>query len=196
MAPVTPTGVPAQIVAGDTLLFDVSFGDFPASESWTLAFEFAGAGRLTTTAGEVVNDGAKYTVTVPATRTIELDSKPGVYRCFATLTGTGSYAGRKYTLEQRTVEVISDPSNAAAGDFQAQCEKDLAVVEAAYSGQLADGMKSYTIRGRQVVLFDRAELAAERSRLKREVWKLKNKGSGIPVLRRYYHGPGSGYGAY
>jgi hypothetical protein len=194
MAPVTPIGVPAQIVAGDTLLFDVSFSDFPASESWTLAFEFAGAGRLTTLEAEVVNDGSKYTVTVPASRTITLDSRPGVYRCFATLTGTGAYAGRKYTLEQRTVEVLSNPSTAQDGEFQAQCEKDLAVVEAAIAGQIADGMKSYTIRGRQVVLFDRAELAAERSRLKREVWRLKNPSNGLPVLRRHYHGPG--HGAY
>lgn len=188
MAPLTPLGVPAQIVAGDTLLFDVpTYSGFPASESWTPSYTFAGKGVLHTAASEVTSDGSTYTVLVPASRTIELDSKAGVYEWHLFMTGSGAYANRRYEVDSGRVTVLSNPATAVDGDFQAQCEKDLEVLEAAYSGQLTDTMKAYTIRGRQVVLWERSEVRAEIARLKREVWKLKNPGAGMPVLKRSWY---------
>ena len=191
MAPTTPTGVPAQIVAGDTLLFYVpSYGSFPISEGWTPSYSFVGKRVLQTESSELTEDGNQWTCTVPIARTITLDSKAGVYEWHLFMTGSGDYAGQRYEVDSGKIEVLTNPANALDGDFQAQCEKDLAVVEAAIAGRLADDMKAYTIRGRQVVLLDLSELTTERARLKREVWKLKNPGRGIPVLQRVYHGPG------
>jgi hypothetical protein len=189
MAPVTPTGVPGQVVAGDTLVFELSYGDYPISEGWVLSMSFVGKGALQTETAEVTEDDAKWTVLIPATRTAILHSNPGAYRWFAYMTGAGAYAGQKYTVAEGRIEVLANPRQAQDGDFQAQCEKDLAVVEAAIAGRLADDMQAYTIRGRQVVMIPVKELVAERSRLKREVWRFRNPGAAMPVLRRVYHGP-------
>jgi hypothetical protein len=190
MAPITPVGVPAQIVAGDTVKFTVSYSDYPISESWTLAIRLAGAAVLEWDAAWLTDDGNVWTVTIPATKTQTLNSSPGVYRWFADVTGSGAYAGEKYTVADGTIVVTANPRQAQNGDFQSQEEKDLAVVEAAIANNLTDGMKAYTIKGRQVVLMDHSELLAERSRLKRAVWRLKHPGKFGPVLQRVYHGPG------
>lgn len=190
MAPITPVGVPSQLIAGDTLLFSVSYGDFPVSEGWTLSMTLAGVGTLQTESGEITeDDGTTWTVTIPASRTRTLAAKPGVYRWFHYMTGSGSYSGRRYTVAEGRIEVLLNPADAADGDFQFQEEKDLAVVEARLAGRLTDDMQAYTIRGRQVVLIPYQELVAERARLKRAVWKLRNPGLAMPVLRRVYHGP-------
>lgn len=190
MAPVTPVGVPGSLIAGDTLLFSVSYGDYPVSEGWLLSMSLVGAGTIQTTAGEITeDDGVTWTVTVPASRTAELNANPGVYRWFHYMTGSASFAGRRYTVAEGRIEILANPAQAQNGAFQAQCEKDLAVVEAAIAGRLGDDMQAYTIRGRQVVLIPVKELIAERSRLKREVWRFRNKGKAMPVLQRVYHGP-------
>jgi hypothetical protein len=188
MAPVLITGVPSEIVAGDTLTFYVpTYGDFPISEGWTPSYSFVGAGVLQTTAGEITSDGSKWTVLVPATRTITLDSKEGSYEWHLFFTGSGAYSGQRFEAASGRITVSPDPTNAQDGDFQEQCEKDLAALEAVAAGQITDTIKAYTIRGRQVVLWDKSEIRAEIGRLKREVWKLRNPNSGLPVLRRTWY---------
>jgi hypothetical protein len=184
MAPTTPIGVPSELVCGDTLQFYVpSYGDYPISEGWTPTYSFVGAGVLQTQSSELTNDGATWTCLVPAARTITLDSKEGAYQWYLFFTGSGAHAGKRYRADEGRITVKADPSNALDGDFQAQCEKDLAVVEAKIADRLTDDLKAYTIRGRQVVLMEPSELFAERSRLKREVWRLKNPGKAMPVLK-------------
>ena len=171
------------------MLFDVAYGDYPISEGWTLSLSFVGKGTLQTETAEVTEDDTKWTVLVPASRTATLNNTPGVYQWFAYMTGSGSYAGRKYTVDEGRIEVRANPRQAANGDFQAQCEKDLEVVLAKLSGRLTDDMQAYTIRGRQVQLIPYKELVAEASRLKREVWRFRNPGKAMPTLRFEYHGP-------
>lgn len=184
MAPVTPTGVPDTIVAGDTLLFYVpTYSGYPISEGWTPSYAFVGKGTLHTESGELTSDGSRYTCLVPATRTITLDAKAGVYAWYLFMTGSGDYAGRRYRVDEGRIEVQTNPANALDGDFQAQCEKDLAVIEAKIANRLSDDLKAYTIRGRQVVLMEPRELFAERSRLKREVWRLRNPGRAMPSYK-------------
>lgn len=187
MAPITPVGVPSQLIAGDTLLFRVSYGDFPVSEGWTLSMTLAGVGTLQSEAGEITNDGSvTWTVTIPASRTRTLAAKAGVYRWFHYMTGSGSYAGRRYTVAEGRIEVVQNPADAADGDFQYQEEKDLAVVEAKLAGRLADDLQMYMIRGRQVSLIPYKDLVAERARLKRAVYRLRT-GHAMPSVRVTLH---------
>jgi hypothetical protein len=188
MAPVTPVGVPATLVAGDTLLFSVSYGDFPVSEGWLLSMSIVGAGQLQTTAGEITeDDGVTWTVTVPASRTATLNSQPGVYRWFHYMTGSGSYAGIRYTVAEGRIEILANPAQAQNGDFRFQEEKDLEVIDAAIAGRITDDMKAYTIRGRQVVMLELSELR----NLRRDcVQRLRRRqGLTMPRLVRVYHGP-------
>lgn len=181
MAPVTPYGVPDQFIVGDTLLFQIAFGDYPSSEGWTLAFTFAGAKTLHTEVSEVSSSGTTHTVTVPATRTTLLS--PGVYRWFAYATGSGTYAGRRHLAGEGRCEVRANPATAQDNELQEQVEKDLAIVRAAKTGRLTDEMASYMIRGRQVVLLSYTDLVKEERRLERALWRLKHPGRAWPAVK-------------
>lgn len=187
MAPVTQAGLPNALLAGDSLIFTATYAEYPQSEGWTLSYSFRGVGTLETAASEVVaGSGGAWTITIPAARTAPLPA--GTYQWFAVQTGSGSYAGRRDTVESGRINVSLDPASALAGDYRAQSEKDLEAVRAALSGRVTDDLSSYMIGGRQVVLIPIRELVALESRLKREVWRLQNPGLPYPRIRMVFSG--------
>ncbi len=179
--------MPSSLLAGDSLVFTASYPEYPASEGWALSFSFRGVGTLDTLTSEVVSgaDGS-WTITIPSARTAPLE--PGTYNWFAIQTGSGAYDGRRDTVAQGRINVEIDPVQALAGDYRAQCEKDLEAVRAVMSGRITDDMQSYMIEGRQVVLHSMKELIALESRLKREVWRLQHPGQAFPRIRTVFGG--------
>lgn len=187
MAPVVPLGVPAELTAGDTLKFQVTYATYPVSEGWTLSFVLAGAGVLRSVSTEITNDGGvTWIVTIPASRTATLTK--GSYSWFAFMTGSGTYVGVRQQIDQGRITVLQDPALAAPGDLQAQCEKDLAAVQAVKSGRITDDIQSYVIGGRQVTAIPFTELLALERSLKLQVWKFQHPGQAFPVVRGRFSG--------
>lgn len=180
MAPTIPVGEPTSVTAGDSWVFKQSFAEYPVSEGWTLAYAFAGPGEIVTATSEVTDDGsATYTVTIPAART---DIPVGTYRWVATMTGTGSYAGQRYTVRAGMVEVCANVAAAESETLWDPDEKLLAAIDAVIYGRVTDDVQEVTIGGRSIVKIPIAELFAIKARLERRVFMLRNGGA-MPVRR-------------
>lgn len=188
MAPVVPSDVPSTLRAGDSLHFTATFPDYPVSEGWSLSYVLRGIGQLDTSATEITagDTGVDWDVLIAADRTQVLDA--GTYTWFAVMTGSGDTDGLRNIVAEGRIVVTANPLDADAGDFRAQCEKDLEVVQAALASRLTDDMQSYMIGGRQVVLIPIRELYAIETRLKRQVWKLQHPGESFPKIRLVFRG--------
>lgn len=186
MAPVVPVGVPDVLVAGDSLIFKVSYPLYPVSEGWTLSFQFKGDGELITTSGEVTDDSSvTYTVNVPASRTADLAK--GVYRWFALATGSGTYSGRRDVAARGVLTVEANPNTAASGDYASPEEIELDALNAALQAAAGDLVISYTIGNRQVT-YDRRGAMRRRSALERAVWRQRNPGKPWPSIQVAFGG--------
>ena len=176
MAPVTPTGEPADLVIGDSWRWRIpDHADYPNSESWTLEYDFVGVGILLVanitiafqTSGD---DQDHWLVTVAAATTAAIDD--GRYDLFKRFVGSGTHAGRTETIGRDgklggapfSVSVREDPRVATAGLFQSHAEKTLALINTALEGRLTKDFESYQIAGRSISKIPVRDLYALRSR--------------------------------
>jgi hypothetical protein len=142
MATPTPTTVPSRFVAGDTVKFDRSFPDYPASAGWAYNVYFNGAqklGKAATTTGDTFN------VVLTATDTATFTT-PGVVRYQERV----SKAGEVHLVGEGSTVVALDFTAAAAGAALTFEERTLAVIEAALAGRLTKDEETYQIAGRAV----------------------------------------------
>ena len=159
MAPVTPTGEPTQIIAGDSARWRIAdHPDYPNSESWSLKYELVGVNTLAIaptfqTSGD---DENHWLIDVATTETDDLDA--GRYELWKRFEGSGAHAGKVDTIGSdgkvngpsfKTI-VRADPRTAADGAFQTHAERTLEVIEAALEGRLAKDLESYQIAGRSI----------------------------------------------
>ncbi len=142
---------PIKFRAGDTVEWDVSNSDYPAS-TYTLKYYIRGANALDVTA---VADGENYTVTVTADDSIKLP--PGIY----------SYQGRfesgttHYTPEDMvgTFEVLPNLAAATAGtDARTHARIVLDAVNATLENRASKVQQAISIAGRQLSYMPVAEL--------------------------------------
>ena len=171
MAPTTPTGPPSTIYAGDSVRFRLAdHADYPQSEGWDLQYDLQGISRLLDNTDITVvwqssgDDAQHWLVTITAAKTAALT--PGRYRLIGRFSGSGTYAGRRETLDELDTVVVVEPNaaTAAAGDLQTHAEKTLAVIEAALEGRLTSDLESYQIAGRAVNKIPIRELTRLRGR--------------------------------
>lgn len=175
MAPTIPVGELTSARAGDSWIWKQSFPEYPVSEGWALAYAFKGPGELATASGDVVDDGnATYTVTIPASRTASLDR--GTYQWVATMTGSGTYAGRRDTVSSGVIDVLADLPTADASSVLSPDERLLNAIDDVIYGRVTDDVQEITIAGRSIVKIPITELLALKSKLERRVWRLRNPG--------------------
>lgn len=151
MAPTTPTGEPARLVAGDSWRWRIAdLASYPQSESWSLKYQLLGASaRLIEPTFQTSGDDVNHWLVSVATSVTD-DVTAGRYELVKYVVGSGAYAGRQETLKTFVVEVLPDPRTSADGDRQTHAEKTLAVIEAAIEGRLSKDLESYSVRGRQI----------------------------------------------
>jgi hypothetical protein len=166
--------MPARFEAGTTLKLRRSFGDYPASDGWSMSLLLRGAGTLDVAA---TADGTDFLVILSATATAGLAA--GTYRW----TERVSKAGEVYTAASGTVDVTLDMGAAGAGEGQTHAERTLALIEAAIEGRIPQGMESYTVGGRQVQKIPLVELSKLRGIYAARVWRQKNPGQLTPGLK-------------
>ena len=151
MAPVTPTGEPTQIIAGDSVRWRIAdHADYPNSESWSLKYELVGVNTLPIaptfqTSGD---DENHWLIDIPTTDTDDLDA--GRYELVKRFVGAGSFAGREETVDRFVLAVRTNPRTAVDGAFQTHAERTLEVIEAALEGRLSKDLESYQIAGRSI----------------------------------------------
>ncbi len=159
MAPVTPTGEPTQVIAGDSARWRIpDHPDYPNSESWALKYELVGVNTLAIvptfqTSGD---DENHWLIEIPTTDTDDLDA--GNYELWKRFVGAGSWAGQEVTIgcdgkvngPPFKIAVRANPRSAPDGLFQTHAERTLDVIEAALEGRLAKDLESYQIAGRSI----------------------------------------------
>lgn len=145
-------------------------------EGWVLAYAIKGISALDWDASWVTDDGAEWTVTVPATATRDLGE--GVYEWAAAVT----LSGARYTVLAGSFHVEPNLELAQAGDRRSHAEKTLAVINAALEGRLTADIQFYQIAGRTVSKIQIAELLKLRSHYTAMVYREQHPGRlGVPV---------------
>ena len=149
----------AKLIAGDSLKFDSTVPDYPASDGYTLTYRLVrrdgAAGPIQITAAA---NGDGYTVNVlPATTATWTVGK---YTWAAYVTKTGE----RFTVESGEVEILPDPAVSGAPlDMRSQARKALDDLKAARATWVATGgrVKRYSIAGRDIEYKDAAEIDME-----------------------------------
>jgi hypothetical protein len=172
MAPPVPTTEPTQATAGSTMTWRHASGTYPVSEGWTLSYSLNGVSKLTWSAGWVAADGQ--TVTIPAASTAVL--KAGRYEFTRIFTGSGLFAGQRYTETLPSLSITADPATQAPGAAVATAETNLVAVEAAIARRVAgDEPVEYTIGGRSVTKMSMKELMQLRAMFLAEIRRLSGR---------------------
>lgn len=163
MTQIIQTREPARVVAGDTLQWQKSLSDYPASDGWVLAY------RLINSAGKIdisaAASGADHLITVPAATSATYS--PGLYSWQAFV----SKDGERYTVGSGVIEVLPNLAAQSAGyDTRTTAKKTLDLLDAA---MLARGSTAWTaeyeIAGRRMKFASMGEFMAFRDKLRAEV---------------------------
>jgi hypothetical protein len=179
MAPVTPSTEPTDVVAGDTWTWTHANGDYPISEGWVLSYSIRGASAPVWDTSWVTDDGSIWTVVIPAASTASVTA--GSYTFERHYTGSGTYAGRRYSVQLPRLDVEANAETAAAGALQTFEEKMLAALKSLLypsSGTVSD-VESYQIHGRAITKMKRLELQRWYDDYAQRVARQQNAGRGI-----------------
>ena len=154
--------VPTVWNAGDTLKWDVSVPDYPATDGWTLTYEVKSKNEhiATITASA---DGDGYTVTVPAATSAGYTIGHHHYRAYVT---KGS---ERYTVDSGDLEILKDFEDSGNYDDRTHAEIVLDAIEAVLESRATKDQESYSIAGRSLSRTPIGDLLALRDRYKTEV---------------------------
>jgi len=160
MAKTVPTTEPDEIVAGETLVWTRNLSEYPPA-TWTLSYEFRGAGSFTITA---TASAGLHSVSVPFATT---DAYPvGDYWWSSYVTDGTS----RYRVDTGQAKVVKDFSDATAGfDGRSHAQRTLDAIEAMIEGRATKADTSITIGDRSIKRLSPAELVQWRSVYRAEV---------------------------
>ena len=161
----TLTELPRRITVGDTVTWDESSSDFPASASWVISYNFTSPIAQFSSTHAAVGDDHRITID-----TTELD--PGRYQYTKKVTDTTE----TFTLESGEVEVLPDLSADTAGvDRRQYAEIALEAIEAVLEGKASKDQTSYSLNGRALSRYSPAELNEWRASLRVDVRDIRAK---------------------
>jgi len=177
--------VPTVWNAGDTLKWDVSIPDYPATEGWTLTYEVKSRNDHIATITASAS-GADYTVTVPAATSAGYAIGHHHYRAYVT---KGS---ERFTVDSGDLEIVKDFEDSGNYDDRTHAEIVLDAVESVIEGRATKDQESYTIAGRSLSRTPVEDLLMLRDRYKTEVRReeradrvARGLGSGSKIRTRF-----------
>ncbi len=160
-----PTSEPLSIIAGDTLTWQKSVVNYPASQGWTLHY------RLINTAGNIDITGAAsgddHLISVAAATSAAYVA--GEYDWQSYVTNVG---GERYTISVGSIEVKANWAAAAVGlETRSTARKILDALEAAWlvAASKRSYVMEYQIANRKMRFATRGEWIAELDYWRREV---------------------------
>lgn len=154
-----------ELIAGDTLNYTATMRDFTPDDGWGLRFrlvpraDVGSAITLLATAGDGV-------WVVQAHAPITATWLPGTYNWAAWV----EKGQERYTVELGQLKVLQDPRTMVPGlDARSDTQKAYEAVTAMITGRATDGVKAYTINGRQLERYALSELMALQTRLRTQL---------------------------
>lgn len=175
-----PTSEPSTVNAGDTIRWNKTLADYPASDGWALAYTLLNANSKITINASA--SGSDHAVTVPAATSATWTA--GTYTWRAQV----SNAGEVYTVGEGRITVA--PSfGAATLDTRSSARKALEAVEAYLADPNNLTAASYEIAGRSLDRFPLPDLWKHRDRLRFEVARedaATRAAAGLPDTRRVF----------
>jgi len=158
-----PDAEPAEIRAGDTIIWRKTLADFPASAGWVLTYRLINASHTYDITAAA--DGDTHLVQVAASASA--DYAAGDYTWVSQVT----LGAERHTIAQGGIKVLPNLAAAEAGiDTRSTAKKTLELLDAA---MLAHGAKAWTqeyeIAGRQMKFRSVSEFMSFRSKVMREV---------------------------
>jgi hypothetical protein len=154
--------VPTIWNAGDTVKWDVSVPDYPASEGWALSYELKSKNAHISSISASAS-GEDYTVTISAATSAAYSA--GEYRYAAYVT-KGS---ERFTVDSGKIEVLKDFQDSGNFDDRSHAQIVLDAIEAVLESRATKGQESYTIAGRSLARTPIPDLLLLRDRYKTEV---------------------------
>jgi hypothetical protein len=153
--------VPDELIAGDTWEWQRELSDYPAS-THSAAWYFEKAdGNFSVTAGET---GDTFTGTVPAATSATY--RAGRYRWRLLVTRTADSVRK--TVEEGWINVLPDPAAAGNVDHRTTARVVLDMIDAYLRDPTNLNAASYSLGGRSLSRWSRAELLVERDKWKAE----------------------------
>lgn len=151
--------LPRRITIGDTITWDETLSDFPASASWVVIYSFTSKdGQFKSTHAAVVDD---HRITIDTT-----DLDEGHY-AWTKKVDDGS---ETFTLESGILDVDPDLSaDTTAVDRRSYAEIALEAIEALLKGKATKDQTSYSLNGRALSRYSIDELTEWRAALRVEV---------------------------
>ncbi len=151
--------LPRRITIGDTITWDETLSDFPASASWVVSYNFTGADGQFSSAHAAVGDLHRITID-----TDDLDE--GHYEYTKKVTDTSE----TFTLESGILDVDPDLSaDTTAVDRRSYAAIALENIEAMLKGKATKDQTSYSLNGRALSRYSIDELTEWRAQLRVEV---------------------------
>lgn len=156
----TLTELPARFVVGDTVTWDETLSDYPASSSWVVTYYFSN--HNTSFSSGHAASGDDHTITITTT-----DLEAGDYDYQKVVTDGAS----RFTLERGRVTVEPDLSgdDESGEDRRSYAERALANIEAVLIGKATRDQSSYSLNGRALSRYSPDELRAWRASLRIEL---------------------------
>ena len=156
----TPNQVPDQLLAGDTWEWTRELSEYPAP-TWSATYYFEKADA--NFAANAAASGSAFAVTVAASTTATY--RAGKYRWRLVVTS----AGVRKTVDEGWLEVLPDPAASGNVDHRTPARVMLENVEAFLMDPTNLLAANYSVAGRALSRWSRADLLAERDRLRAEV---------------------------
>jgi hypothetical protein len=176
------------LVAGDSLSFSTAAADYPPAGGWAMKY------RMVPTAGVGTAFELTSTTPDPEDATAFLFSVTGAASA-AWVAGDYTWVNwvelgaDRYTLDTGAVKLLPNPASATALDLRSTAAKALAAIDAYLTDANNLSAASYTIAGRSLSRYTRAELIAERSKWQAEASRetaAARAAAGLPDSRRIY----------
>ena len=162
----TATTEPSRVTAGDTVTWQKSLSDYPATASWVLSYTLINStSKISFTA---TASGADHLVSVAAATTAAWAS--GTYSWLAVVTK----AAERFTVGQGTIVIGANLAAAATLDTRTHAAKVLATIEAYLEAPGSLSSASYEIAGRKLQRYTIPELLKLRDMYRAEAAREAN----------------------
>jgi hypothetical protein len=156
---------PGDMIAGDTISWKRSFGSYPASAGWTLAYVLnSPTARIVVNSADITADGDAFSVQIPSSETKTW--APGTYQWLAVvqLPAADLAPAKRFTVALGRINIAFDLLDATAPqDTRSVNEIALANIDAMLANTASAGVQEYTINGRMLRRYGLPELRALRS---------------------------------
>lgn len=161
---------PLKVIAGDRLIWQRSFDDYPASGGWTLSYYLVHKTNAKITINAVAgDDGDSHKVDVDIATSGAWPA--GIYNWQSFVSDGVS----RYQVGEGELEVLTNFASGSVTTFddRAHCEKVLEAIEAVIENRASQDQMAYTIEGRSLSRTPIADLLVFRGRYKAEVSRLR-----------------------